>query len=367
MFHRILCLSTLVFVTVPVSGREWTDNTGKFRVEAELQGVEDGTVLLSKADGHTLRVPLGRLCDSDRQFATKLCSVASLEFGNDNSLECTVLQTSATNVTVLYRSMVLRMPRSEVAAIKDVDFKRAPTAGRASRLADYKAVLVTAAIQPWASDLQQIPATVIDNGVLRNVPYKSFRAGRDYEINIYGDPAAPAGFEIGVRGGLLDDESAKRNCLAFICSLLRDPADREGVRGLSVEKGKNLRNGLTLEVTPPSDPDAYGGWWVSVYSEQALDSMRASDKEMESITVAGDSLKSKRSRSVSPESLGDWSSEDLQYARPPRTSQSGGSVYSGGSTGKSHGGGSVYVSGYTRKDGTYVRPHTRSAPHGGRH
>jgi len=118
---------------------------------------------------------------------------------------------------------------------------------------------VAAAVQPWASTLQQIPATVIDNGVLRNVPYKSFRARCAYEINNYGDPAVPAGVEIGVRGGLLEDESAKRNCLAFICSLLRDSADREAVHGLSLEKGKTLRNGLTFEVTPPSDADAYGG------------------------------------------------------------------------------------------------------------
>ena len=367
MLQRFVFLSVLLSAAPTVWGREWTDSTGKFRVDAELRGIEDGAALLTRADGSTSKVPLDRLCDCDRQFATKLCSGASLEFGNGHSLECTVLQSGPTNVTVLHGFMVLRMPRSEVAAVKDVDSKLAPTGGRSPRLADYKTVVVAAAVQPWAADFQQIPATVIDNGVLRNVPYKSFRAGHDYEINVYGDPAAPAGFEIGVRGGLLGDESAKRNCRAFICSLLRDPADREGVHGLSLEKGKNLRNGLTFEVTPPSDPDAYGGWWVSVYNEQALNSMRASDKEMESITVARNSLKPKTSASVSPDSLGDWSSEDLQNARPPSTSQTGGSVYGGGSSTKSHSGGSAYVSGYTRKDGTYVQSHSRSAPHGGRH
>lgn len=39
-------------------------------------------------------------------------------------------------------------------------------------------------------------------------------------------------------------------------------------------------------------------------------------------------------------------------------SQSSSSSYSS----KSSSGGSVHVKGYTRKDGTYVRPHTRSAP-----
>ncbi len=41
------------------------------------------------------------------------------------------------------------------------------------------------------------------------------------------------------------------------------------------------------------------------------------------------------------------------------------STYSGGTSSKkssTSSGGTVHVKGYTRKDGTYVRPHTRSAP-----
>jgi hypothetical protein len=335
-------------------------------VEAELQGVENDMALLARADGTTLKVPLDRLCECDRHFATTVHSVVNLELGNGLSLECTVLQENATNVTILHRFMVLRVPRSEVTTVKKIDSSLAPLAARSPRLADYKTVIVAAAVQPWASDLQQIPATVIDNGVLRNVPYKSFRAGQGYEINIYGDPAAPAGFEIGVRGGLLNDENAKQNCLGFISGLLGESADRKAMHGLPHEKGKIVRNGLTIEVAPPSDPDAYGGWWVSVYDEQALNSVRASDKEMESITVTRNSLKPRTGAPISPESLGAWSSEDLQNARTRSTGQTGGRVYGANSPTKLYSGGSVYVSGYYRKNGTYVQSHTRSAPHAGR-
>ena len=79
-------------------------------------------------------------------------------------------------------------------------------------------MLVTLAIQPWATDFRQIPATVIDNGVLRNVPYKSYNAAKDYEVNLYGDPQSPAGLEIGVRGDLLNDDNAKKSCIGFICA-----------------------------------------------------------------------------------------------------------------------------------------------------
>ena len=145
--------------------------------------------------------------------------------------------------------------------------KPAPPTGR---LPDYRTIIVAAAVQTWASGLQQIPATVIDNGVLRNVPNKSICAGRDYEVNVYGDPSEPAGFEIGIDRALLDDDSAKPGCVAFVCSLLGHPADRQVVRGLSLQKDKKERNQLTFEITPPTDPDAYGGSWVSTYSEGLL-------------------------------------------------------------------------------------------------
>jgi hypothetical protein len=365
MLLRIFALGVLLCATATVSGREWTDSSGKFHVEADLQGIESGTARMTKADGSTLKVPLDRLCECDRQFAVKIRSAATVELGNGQSLEGTILQTSTSNVTILHRFMVLHLPRSEVKAIKESDSSLATTAARSPRLADYRTVIVAATVRPWASDLRQIPSTVIDNGVLRNVPYKSFRAGEGFEINIYGDPAAPSGIEIGVRGGLLNDENAKQNCLAFICSLLGEPSDRDAVRGLPREKGKALRNGVTLEITPLSAPDAYGGWWVSVYDEAALDSVRASDKEMESITVARNALKPRTTASTSPDSLGDWSSEDLQYARPASTDVSPSAGYRG-SRSKYHADGSVYVRGYTRKDGTYVQSHSRSVPHGAR-
>jgi len=105
---------------------------------------------------------------------------------------------------------------------------------------------------------------------------------------------------------------------------------------------------------------------VSVYNENVLNSVRASDKELESITVARNSLKPRVVASASPESLGDWSSEDLQYARSPSTSLVGGNSSYGGSSRRTQSGGSVYVSGYYRANGTYVHSYTRSSSgHGG--
>ena len=48
--------------------RLWTDTTGKFSVEAELMETRQGSVVLKKASGSTVTVPLARLSNADREY-----------------------------------------------------------------------------------------------------------------------------------------------------------------------------------------------------------------------------------------------------------------------------------------------------------
>lgn len=52
--------------------RLWTDNTGKFSIEAELVEVKQDSVVLKKASGSTVNVPLSRLSDADREYLKAL-------------------------------------------------------------------------------------------------------------------------------------------------------------------------------------------------------------------------------------------------------------------------------------------------------
>ena len=170
----------------------------------------------------------------------------------------------------------------------------------------------------WGKTLAQIPSTVIDKGVLRNIPYLSYKAG-DYELNVYGDPAAPAGVEIGVTKDLLKSLGAKKTCVDFIAGLLEDPEDKKLLGALKLEVDKKVRNGLTFEITPPTAEDAYGGWWVSVYDEAALDRSRASEDEMAKITVSKTAVKDAKPASgeldVDGATQGKWGQGDLAHAR----------------------------------------------------
>lgn len=206
-----------------------------------------------------------------------------------------------------------------------------------------------AALKPWARDLKQIPSTVIDKGVLRHVPYTSYRAG-DFEVNVYGDPAAPAGFEIGLYGTLRDSGDAKKACFEFVAGLLDDAADRALLGSLRKDVDKQVRAGITFEITPPTAEDAYGGWWISIYSESTLDRSRATPKELERITTTRKDVKTADAKKdaaplpVEPVTQGRWGTDDLASARARKdvaVEQQ-----------------AVYAPAYSRKNGVYVPDRT---------
>jgi len=75
--------SIILVLLFPVLGlpREWTDNTGKHRVEAEFACATEEWVGLKTSDGTLLRVPLSRLSEEDRQFVRQQISEAEDEEG----------------------------------------------------------------------------------------------------------------------------------------------------------------------------------------------------------------------------------------------------------------------------------------------
>jgi len=286
----------------------------------------------------------------------------SLIFAKGDPMTGIVLQTNRDEVLFLTDFGMMRFALASLKAVK-IDEVEATEIKSTNRLPTFKTLLTLLSRQPWSTNLEQIPATVIDNGMLRYVPYVSFRCADDYEVNVYGDLTKPAGIEVGVYRKLLTQADAKENCLKLVSSALGQAADKQIITSLNLEKDQKVSAGLTFEITPPTDPDAYQGWWISVYDEAKINKARASEEEMKRITV------SKQELARQAQVIGSWTKEEAAKARPyyaPQTAATTQSSYSDSSsyTQSSYsGGGSVYVRGYTRKDGTYVHSYTRSAPH----
>jgi hypothetical protein len=215
-------------------------------------------------------------------------SADTIKLKNGGTLEGVVLKEGDGAVVVRLKYATVTLDKTDVEAIERGKVEAAPAAA-AVRLARWDKCMEVVAKRDWAGELRQIPATVIDKGILRNVPYMSHQSG-NYEFNLYGDPDEPAGIEIGITKDLLKSDAAKKECLAVIGALLSDAKDVETLGSLGLKPGKAAREGVTFEITPETAEDAYGGWWISVYSAKLLDEARATEEELKRIAITEEEL-----------------------------------------------------------------------------
>lgn len=290
-------------------------------------------------------------------LCSAVASADTLVLKNGGTLEGVILREEEGSLVVRLKYATVTIDRIDVESIS----KTAPAGGQkaqAARLAHWERCLEVIAKRPWAGELRQIPATVVDKGVLKNVPYMSHKSG-NYEFNLYGDPDAPACLEIGVYKDLLRSDAAKRECLEVMGALLGDPADRTLLGSLKLAIDKKDREGMTFEVTPETAEDAYEGWWISIYDPKALEAARATDEELRAITIDEEELRRQEEAAkktepkktegkktpdaarATQETLYLWQTQELRYARPVLT------------TGHIR---RVYIRGYSRPGGHYVHP-----------
>jgi hypothetical protein len=198
-----------------------------------------------------------------------------------------VLQQESSGVLFQTEGGTYRYPLAWVKDVK-IEAATAPHASDNGRtIPDWAQIVSALANSGFAPAIQQVPATVIGQGKFKNVPYVSFRcAYGGYEINIFGDLSQPAAVQIGAMGYLQNSAEAKTNCVHFICSVLANADARKMVRTLKWnEKDVETNGDLTFDTLLPGEMGSYGGWWISVYNQDALAHARASDAELAGLAL----------------------------------------------------------------------------------
>jgi hypothetical protein len=231
---------------------------------------------------------------------------------NNRTLDGAAIQTNDDDVFILTRFAAYNFSKNSIKEIKP-QIAEAVTSSNTNRLPTFEKAILFLSQQPWATNLMPIASTVIEKGVMRHVPYTSIRCAENYEINVYGDLENPSGFEIGVYKNSRDDKAAKSNCVNFISSLLSQPTDRKILALLDLNQDLITRADMTFEITPPTAIDADNGWWISVYSEKGLNLARASDNDMQLISMTQADAEKDAARSTNEAS---WSADELKQARP---------------------------------------------------
>lgn len=158
--------------------------------------------------------------------------------------------------------------------------------------------------------LVEIPATLIDNGEFKNVPYKSFRVNQDIELNVYGDPENPAGLELGIYGGKSGIPKLRKTLRSYLAGFLTTRDEIAKLYALDLNGGIAESGNLTIEITPRDAPDAYGAWWVSLYNKRDLAKVRLSDTEYARLVKPFDEVVDKKGRVIA----GGWSDEQMNLS-----------------------------------------------------
>ncbi|NQV05288.1 hypothetical protein HQ535_01965 [bacterium] len=77
----VLAVGLLLLVASAALARKWTDNTGKYSVEAELVDVQGDKVALKKSTGSVITMPIARLSKADQDYLTDLVARRNAQQG----------------------------------------------------------------------------------------------------------------------------------------------------------------------------------------------------------------------------------------------------------------------------------------------
>lgn len=136
----------------------------------------------------------------------------------------------------------------------------------------------------WVRRFEQAPAFVVTEGAFARVPYLSFKANNWFELNVYGDPKKPAGIEVGLYGWRRSSPKYQALAREFLTSYLHSIPEIRALDSLPAKGGALEIDGLAMEITPPGAPDAFGGWWASVWYPKAIKAARVPPDQFDART-----------------------------------------------------------------------------------
>lgn len=224
-----------------------------------------------------------------------------------------IVKNTSDAVLIQQQNRELNIPKKKIVRINDnTDVNALYTEiTRKGKLPSWRVIANDLRTHDAIKSLVEIPATVIDVGDFKNVPYKSFRVNNDIELNIYGDPENPAGVELGIYGPRSGDQKLRKTLRGYLAGFLTTRQEIAALYSLGLKKGITQVGDITMEITPKDAPDAYGAWWVSLYNRKDLRDVRLSDAEYARLVRPVHEVIDKNGRVIS----GGWSRKDAHLSR----------------------------------------------------
>lgn len=116
----------VLLLTTPAWGRQWSDATGRFKIDADLIAFSATTVVLKRTDGELVAVPVERLSDDDREFLKSTEAHVEVEEGGKQTWTMrSGLMVSGRVVAYGRKSVTLQRRRNRI-FVNDRQFENLP-------------------------------------------------------------------------------------------------------------------------------------------------------------------------------------------------------------------------------------------------
>lgn len=215
-----------------------------------------------------------------------------------------IVQNTVDTVVLVTNGDERRIPKGQIARIRDEDDGSAVgiAALKPGQLPAWRLIANDLRTQDNIRSVVQIPPMRVEVGSFAFIPYKSYRVNDNLELNIYGDVDDPVAIEFGIYGLSRLSIEGREKVREYMAGFLTSRAALNALYSVDMKGGKARAGKLTIEVTPPDAPDAFGSWWLSFYREAELDRYRLSPEKYAAVTIEPEAFaqSSGRHRSKSP-------------------------------------------------------------------
>lgn len=240
----------------------------------------------------------------------------TIEMKDGRSLRGLILKNTASYVLLQTGDTEMELPKSDIRRIRDQmdgEMVFAEVTGK-GRLPAWRSMVMDMREHDSIYSFQQIPATTVEMGVFKNIPYLSFRVNEQSEFNIYGHPNDPVGLEFGMYGKRKNSDKYRQIIREFLAGHLNSREEIGALYSISLKGGKKQVGNLVFEITPPKQADSYGGWWISIYDTKRIDGARVGDKQYAAVTRPFDEINNRNGtlKKAAVEAQENWMFESLR-------------------------------------------------------
>lgn len=241
----------------------------------------------------------------------------SVTLNDGTVLRGLILRNSRDELVIQTRDGEARLPKDYIRRIDD-----APDDGvihadlvGPDELPSWRSIVHDLRTHDSVRTFEQIPPTAIDNGLLRNIPYLSFRINGHSELNVYGDAHDPVAIEFGVYGSAGRGKERRRTFAEFIAGHLHSREQIASFYSLGPEKRDARAGKLAFRLIRPGDPDSYGGTWIVVYRPDRIEKARLPDKAYAAITRPFDEVNNRDGslRAEKAEENNNWLDQTMEW------------------------------------------------------